>query len=328
MAENSANVSVKSEVASLPDIAGVLSEIEEKLKSKVITYYLHEGAQINDDAAVSLYKQLRAIGTKERLNLFIHSRGGATETPWKIIEMFRNYCKYFCVLIAYRAHSAATHIALGANEIIMTSFAELGPVDPYRTHPLLPVGPDEKPVSISVQDMKHCITFLKREADKPYTPEALAQLFSAMFEKIHPLAIGAIEQSYALSEIISVKALSTHMDPEKDKEKIEGIAKTLLDDYKSHRFQIGRLEAKRLGLPVTDADDAMESLLWRLYEAYNGLEGTKPVPIPNNPKKYNKILGHIDSGVKRFAHVAILEEEKPGVFKPISGMWKEMNMPG
>ena len=204
-----------------PDVTQALSDLEGKIGSKIIAYYLHDGSTISDDAMVPMYKQLRAIGKQKRLNLFIHSRGGATESPWKLIELLRNFCEYFAVLIPYRAHSAATHIALGANEIIMTSFSELGPVDPYQTHPLLPVGPDGKPVSISVQDLKQCISFIKRETDVPYTPEALAQLFSAMFDKIHPLAMGAIEQAYALSQIISKKALATHMDAEKDKDKIE-----------------------------------------------------------------------------------------------------------
>ena len=312
---------------SLPDVTATLQEIEAKLDSKMIAYYLHEGAQINDDAMVPLYKQLQAIGKQKRLNLFIHSRGGATETPWKIIEMFRNFCEYFAVLVAYRAHSAATHIALGANEIVMTAFAELGPVDPYRTHPLLPIGPDDKPVSISVQDMKHCISFIKREAETPYTPEALAQLFAAMFEKIHPLAMGAIEQSYALSQIISEKALATHMDAERDKEKIHKIAQTLLDDYKSHRFQIGRSEARKLGLPVVDADPEMENLLWRLYELYSQSETTPPAPVPNARGRFHKIVGHIDSVVKRFAHVGLFEEEKPGLLKPVGGAWEEISLP-
>jgi hypothetical protein len=312
---------------SLPDVSQVLRELEAKLESKVITYYLYEGAQISDDAMIPLYKQLRAIGNQKRLNLFIHSRGGATETPWKIIEMFRNFCEYFAVLVAYRAHSAATHIALGANEIVMTAFAELGPVDPYRTHPLLPTGPDDKPISISVQDMKHCISFIKREAETPYTPEALAQLFAAMFEKIHPLAMGAIEQSYALSQIISEKALATHMDAEKDKEKIHEIAQTLLDGYKSHRFQIGRLEARKLGLSVVDADPEMENLLWRLYELYSQSETALPAPVPNARGKFRKIVGHIDSVTKRFAHMGLFEEEKPGFFKVVGGAWEEISLP-
>lgn len=312
---------------SLPDVPATLQEIEAKLESKTIAYYLHEGAQINDDAMAPLYKQLRAIGKQKRLNLFIQSRGGATETPWKIIEMFRSFCEYFAVLVAYRAHSAATHVALGANEIVMTAFAELGPVDPYRTHPLLPTDSDGKPVSISVQDMKHCISFIKREAETPYTPEALAQLFAAMFEKIHPLAMGAIEQSYALSQIISEKALATHMDAERDKEKIRKIAQALLDDYKSHRFQIGRSEARKLGLPVVDADLETENLLWRLYEIYSQSETTTAVPVPNARGRFHKIVGHIDSVVKRFAHVGLFEEERPGFFKPVGGAWQETSLP-
>jgi len=311
----------------LPDVSQVLREIEAKLESKVIAYYLNEGAQINDDAMIPLYKQLQAIGNQKRLNLFIHSRGGATETPWKIIEMFRNFCEYFAVLVAYRAHSAATHIALGANEVVMTAFAELGPVDPYRTHPLLPTGPDDKPISISVQDMKHCISFIKREAEMPYTPEALAQLFAAMFEKIHPLAMGAIEQSYALSQIISEKALATHMDTEKDKEKIREIAQTLLDGYKSHRFQIGRLEARKLGLPVVDADPEVGNLLWSLYELYSQSETASPTPVPNARGKFRKIVGYIDSVAKRFAHMGLFEEEKPGFFKAVGGAWEEISLP-
>lgn len=320
---SSTPTSQQASALSLPDVSQMLRDLEAKLESKVITYYLHEGAQINDDAMVPLYKQLRAIGKQRRLNLFLHSRGGATEAPWKVIEMCRNFCEYFVVLIPYRAHSAATHIALGANEIVMTAFAELGPVDPYRTHPLLPIGPDNKPVSISVQDMKHCVSFIKREADIPYTPEALAQLFAAMFEKIHPLAMGAIEQSYALSQIISEKALATHMDAEKDRDRITEIASTLLDGYKSHRFQIGRTEARKLGLPVVDADSQMEDLLWSLYESYSRLEQLSPTPVTGARGRFQKLVGHIDSLSKRFTHVGLLNEEQPGIFKAIGGFWEE-----
>lgn len=45
--------------------------------------------------------------------------------------MFREYSKQgsFSVLTPYRAHSAATVISLGADEIIMTEKSELGPID-------------------------------------------------------------------------------------------------------------------------------------------------------------------------------------------------------
>ena len=52
------------------------------------------------------------------------------------------------------------------------------------------------------------------DKEMPYTPEAMAQIFTALFDKIHPLAIGAIEQSYALSKLIGMQCLGTHMDPD------------------------------------------------------------------------------------------------------------------
>ena len=49
--------------------------------------------------------------------------------------------------------------------------------------------------AISVQDMRHAMQFIREAAgtdkEMPYTPEAMAEIFSALFDKIHPLAIGA-----------------------------------------------------------------------------------------------------------------------------------------
>jgi hypothetical protein len=65
---------------------------------------------------------------------------------------------------------------------------------------------DGNPLPISVQDLKHVVDLLKREGpEQSYTPEALATIFSAMFEYVHPLAMGAIEQSYTLAKLISQK---------------------------------------------------------------------------------------------------------------------------
>ena len=52
-----------------------------------------------------------------------------------------------------------------SNEIVMTPFASLGPIDPSRTHPLLPTregAPEAEP--ISVHDMRHAMQFIKEAA--------------------------------------------------------------------------------------------------------------------------------------------------------------------
>lgn len=263
----------------------------------MIVYYLTDEASIASDAMEYFGEVLDAIGHSDRIDLFVRSRGGRTEVPWHIVQIIRSYCSKFRVLITEVAHSAATHISLGADEIIMTRLATLSPVDPSRTHPLLPKGEEGEPIPISVQDLKHAVEFVQREAGEPgLTGPAYGQIMSALFEKVHPLAIGAIEQSYGLARIITERLLCTHMDPEKEANEINRITTELLDGYKSHGFPIGLIEARRLGLKVTEPDQTLKQQMCAVAEHYKN--------IVRVPKKTGSAMvhpiGHIDSTDMRF----------------------------
>lgn len=72
---------------------------------------------------------LLSVGEVDELNLIINSPGGDGTIAEKIIELCRAYCTTFRVIVPNRAKSAATIIALGADEIIMGYCSELGPID-------------------------------------------------------------------------------------------------------------------------------------------------------------------------------------------------------
>lgn len=101
----------------------LIREIEAQRESRVITYVLSDRrgaqAQIAEDVVRPMYDHLRAIGKTKRVDLFLHSLGGHTEVPWRIVTMIREMAEEFFVLIPYKAHSAATMIALGADGIVM-----------------------------------------------------------------------------------------------------------------------------------------------------------------------------------------------------------------
>lgn len=246
----------------------LISQLQELRQSRVITFVTAPDVVIRGDVIEQLYEQLHDIGRVPQIDLFLHSTGGQTEIPWRLITLIREFCDRFAVLIPAVAYSAATHLAMGANEIVMGPLSELSPVDPARTHPLLPRSQEGKPPEpISVQDLRHCVEFIKNEINDP-SPEAMAEIFVALFEKVHPLAIGAIQQSYALSRLISAKALSTHMDPEAEEKQIKRIVDALSDEFFSHHYRIGRKEAKEIGLKVADADDRLWATMWALYKHY------------------------------------------------------------
>ena len=206
------------------------------------------------------------------------------------------FCDRFSVLIPYRAASAGTLLALGADEIIMTRLAVLGPIDPSRGHPLLPVpegaaGPVE---ATSVQDLRHAMQFIKQAGvdivgeEFTYTPDGVAQLVSALFDKVHPLAIGAIEQSYALAKLAGTRCLETHMSADDDEEEIKHIVDQLCDEYKSHGYQIPRREAKSIGLKVKQPGKRVEGVLMALYRHFV----SRPV-WPAQPTPGSLLKAHI-----------------------------------
>jgi len=315
------------------DVIPLIQGVEKLRNSKVITYYLPDTAQISNDVVPSFYQHLRGLGKQERLDLWIHSRGGTTEVPWRIVQIIRAYCDNFGVLVPEVAHSAATHLALGANEIVMGAFSMLSPVDPTQQHPLSPQGPNQQPVPISVQDLKHAVDFIKREAgEEGLQGEAYSQVIAALMEKVHPLAIGAVEQSYALSKLITKRMLSTHMNEESEGPEIDRIADALCDDYMSHQFPIGLLELKRLGLKsVVDAPDDLYEAMWKLKEYYDGIDRAGS-PLPTGVQidgiqpqqgsvRMYRSLAHLDSTHSRVDCRQFYEQDQKGEIKRLGAPW-------
>lgn len=308
----------------------LIQRLEELRDSRVITFFANPDVIVRGDVPLQVYEQLRRIGKVPRLDLFVHGTGGQTEVPWRLITLIRDFCQHFGVLIPYMAYSAATHLAMGADEIVMGPMSELSPVDQARSHPLLPKEQeDAPPLTISVQDLRHCIEFLKREGGE-YTPESLASIYVALFDKIHPLALGAIEQSYALGRLISEKALSTHMNPETEKDQIERIVNAFSEKFFSHHYRIGWKEAKETGLKVTYVDDELWETMWKLYGHYDAYREIAR-PIGEQPSTVAKPIVWIDSTVQRRileeTYVITEEKERPGVqrLQTMGARWLAMD---
>jgi len=87
------------------------------------------GAGLESSDIAVLGNLLGSIGDADVLCLIIHSPGGDGTCVEKFVALCRAQCSKFHVAIPYRAKSAATLIALGADDIIMGHSSELGPID-------------------------------------------------------------------------------------------------------------------------------------------------------------------------------------------------------
>jgi hypothetical protein len=252
----------------------LIKKLEELRGSKVICYLtsLRPGVpgQMGDDAIRELLDQLLAFPKKpvEKLDLFLCSDGGDSVLPWRLVPVFRHFAKSFAVLVPYHAYSAATILALGANEIVMHPFGVLGPIDPTVTNEFNPQIQPGRLSGISVEDVKAYVNFVKQTVGITHEDE-LVQMLAILAEKIHPLALGNVERFLSQSRMIARKLLKTHMGLVSERD-IEDIVENLASKLYFHGHPINRTEAeKELRLKVAqDVPTEVEDAMWRLYTEF------------------------------------------------------------
>lgn len=251
----------------------LLDELQDHRGSRVITYVTGDRnpfpAGIAEDAVLPLYRHLLELpeedSARRTLDLLIYSRGGNVSVPWRIVSMLREFAGRFNVLIPFRAHSAATMIAIGADDIVMGRKGELGPIDPSLNRRGVPEGTGA-PQQISVEDVTSYISFMRNRAGLN-DQSAVAQVVSQLANHLEPLTIGQVNRLYSHIRLVARKLLSSR-EEKLDESKAAAVIDALTEKLYSHGHALGRTEAHELGLPVVNADDTTERLIWDLYEDY------------------------------------------------------------
>ena len=256
----------------------LIQKIEELRNSRVITYLTSDrqgpmNARIAMDVIPIISKQLRNIGKTEKIDLFLYSTGGDTMVPWRMVSMIREYCDKFSVLVPYKAHSAATMISLGADEIVMSDLSELSPIDPSTANVFNPQDPQnpQNKIPISVEDVMAYFDLAKNKFGIK-NDEELAKVFNKFVEsnpQIHPLALGNVNRTHNLIRVLAKRLLKSQKSPMREEE-IEEIVDYFTEKLYSHQYFIGRKEAKEdLGVKsVAYADEKLSVAMTDLYSEY------------------------------------------------------------
>src|SRR5262249_11929049 len=253
----------------------LIKKIEELRGSTVVCFLtsLRQNlpAQIAEDSVRVFFDHLLLFPSRpvEKFDLFLCSNGGSGTVPWRLVSLFREYAKGFNVLIPYRAYSAATLIALGADEIVMHPFAELGPIDPTVSNDFNPTEqPSGRRLGISVEDVKAYVTFIKSTVGITHEDE-LIKAIELLATQVHPLALGNVERFLAQSRMIAKKILRTHMADSED-HTIDEIIENMASKLYFHGHPINREEAKKdLRLKVNaNLTPELETTMWDLYKDF------------------------------------------------------------
>ena len=207
--------------------------------------------------------------------LLLHSSGGQIEPAYLISKCCKKQGAKFVVAVPRLAKSAATLIALGADEIHMGIISELGPIDPQvGNYPALGLGA--------------AVEMIAKLARTPGSSDMLAKYLSS---KLDLRDLGYLERVSASAtqyaeRLLADKELPSDLTAQK-------IAKKLVYDYKDHSFVIDIDEAISLlgentirsGTPEYQLANSLHELLSIVTLAYTFKD------------KMFKIIGSLGSGI-------------------------------
>jgi hypothetical protein len=250
------------------------------------------------DAVREFIDQIEAIPKELNcVDVLIHSMGGDALTAWKLMATLRERFEKIGVLVPFAAFSAATVFSLGADEIVMTPYASLGPIDPQ-----ISVRNKEGIIkNFAYEDLGAFLNFLRTDVGLTEQPH-LTTVIEKLFSTIDPLIVGGAKRASELSTQVGERLLSMHL---KDERKAKQIAVNLNKSFFSHGDAVTRKRARDLELKVAKSDEELEDLIWKAYliieeslklrEPYNPLckylsdpaaeqtiAPTKPLSLPPN----------------------------------------------
>jgi hypothetical protein len=273
----------------------IIAKLEKALGDVVLTYWMSPSGSVCDSDVLALYEHCRNLSTR-RISLFIKSDGGSGQAALRIINLLRQHTRRVVALVPLECASAATMIALGADEIQMGSLAYLTAVDTSLRHELSPTDIDNELVSVSQDELTRVVRLCEEKARKD-DPNP----YQALFKYVHPLVLGAVDRSSSLSIRLCQEILGYHM---RDRRAARKIAEHLNADYPSHNYPITMREAQQIGLNIKPLDAEVHELLLALNEVYSEM-GQKALTDYDELNYHNNEIANIVEGRGKMVYFQI-----------------------
>jgi hypothetical protein len=217
------------------------------------------GLQIDHSDKIGFFEVTHALkGTS--LDLMIHSPGGSPEAAEVIVESIRSRFNHVRVIVPSYAKSAATMMAMSADEIILEQDAELGPIDPQ----MLTANGYSPAEAIKEQ-------FTKAGEEIAQDPKKLS-VWIPILQQMGPSLLVQCDNAIALSKNLVRQWLVRFMfsgDSQADA-KANAVADYLglHSNFKSHGrcIRLNDLTTRDLGLKISGFQDTdLQQKAWAVY---------------------------------------------------------------
>jgi len=229
-------------------IKSLIQKLEKARGSRVICYLtgdkpamppLNFSTKVAIDVLPLFTDILESFKTRpKKISLVLDTTGGNLDAPWPLVNLIREYCDDFEVIVLTRALSAGTLICLGADKIIMSESSQLSPVDPART---MSDG-NNKLKNLEVEDIAGYIDFIKKKVGIT-EQSGLTEVTKELTKEVDPTIIGSVNRTHYLIRRIAKNLMALSKNKLQDKQ-VNEVVEYLTEKLYSHRHFINRREAK------------------------------------------------------------------------------------
>jgi serine dehydrogenase proteinase len=249
-----------------PAFVNAVQRLEADLKMPV--WLVVQGAEGDYDElggkVVSGFMANRKDLPRKPIALLVHSYGGFAICAYQLARLLRRHCGGFTAIIPRRAKSAATLLVMGADQLIMGEYGELGPLDvqvPDLEREVVGSALDEVQTlerlnAFSMQAVDRLMFMLTPRTGKrietllPIVLHFVSENMRPLLEKIDTVHYTSMSRELRVAEEYAVRLLRSKMPDEQARD----VARHLVEHYTEHRFPIYLEEAKDdLNLPAVAA---------------------------------------------------------------------------
>lgn len=260
----------------------LLIELEKKIQRTVIFYHANMnhpmGLMLDHDAETfeDILRTLERDKFEKKLDLAIHSPGGLPEVAAKFVKIARSYSTHFRTIVPSTAMSAATLMAMGADQIVMSDTSKLGPIDPQLQTVNKAGQPIHRPAKAFIDAYESLIKSAHGAIASGHPPQA----YFALLNNEDPSWIMQCIRARDATKRLAAQLLTDYMLQGKSGQVINEVVERFVKagDEGTHGSPIYHEQAKQFGLKIhhEDKDSAAWKLTRELFirlERYVGSKG-------------------------------------------------------
>jgi hypothetical protein len=219
--------------------------------------------QIDFSDKIGFHEVTNSLG-RSPIDLILHSPGGFPEAAESIVESLRARFPHIRVIVPSFAKSAATMMAMAADEIVLADDAELGPIDP-QMQTANGFSPAE-----AIKDQ-----FTKAGQEISADPKRLS-VWLPILQQMGPSLLVQCDNAIELSKDLVRKWLIRFMlkdDPDAEK-KANAVCGFLgqHSNFRSHSRSIKLEQLQEFGLKLYNARAVSEDLHRKIWDVYCAID--------------------------------------------------------